>query len=90
LAFFFTELSGVLISIVMLSSHLFNKATAYLGIVGFGLLLTFEIFSSFVAGLTMMAMALAIFGGLLSMAWYILIAVRLFQLEENPAGTSPA
>jgi hypothetical protein len=90
LAFFFTELAGVLISIVMLSSHLFNKATAYLGIVGFGLLLTFEIFSSFVAGLTMMAMALAIFGGLLSMAWYILIAVRLFQLEENPAGTSPA
>ncbi len=29
-------------------------------------------------------MTLAMFGGLLSMAWYILIARRLFQLGRNP------
>jgi len=87
LAFFFTETAGVLISIVMLYSRVFNKATAYAGILGFGMLLIFEFFSSFVTGLSAVAMTLAMFGGLLSMAWYIMIARTLFQLGRTVSRT---
>ena len=80
LGFFLMEFAGMAISLVMLRSGIFSKATAYTGILGFGLLSVFEFFSSFISGLSSLAMALAIFGGLLSMAWYILTARRLFQL----------
>jgi hypothetical protein len=83
LAFFLVELAGMLISIVMLRSKIFGQAAAYAGILGFGMLLIFEFFSSFVTGLSALVMILAMFGGILSMAWYILIARRLFQLGEN-------
>lgn len=88
LAFFLIEAAGVAMSAVMLRSAIFGKANAYAGMLGFGMLLTFEFFASFVSGLGTATMALAIFGGLLSMAWYILIARGLFQLARNPAARS--
>ncbi len=85
LGFFLVETAGVLMSIVMLRSTVFSQATAYAGLLGFGMLLLFEFFSSFVAGVNGVTMILAMIGGLSSMAWYILIARRLFQLgESNP------
>ena len=83
LGFFLSEVAGIVISIVMLRSGIFSRASAYAGILGFGILLGFEIFSSFISGLNNVAMMLAIVGGLLSMAWYILIATRLFQLGQS-------
>jgi len=83
LGFFLSEAAGVMISFVMLRSKIFSKITAYAGMLGFGFLLAFEFFSSFVAGISNMAMILAMFGGILSLAWYILIARRLFQLGRN-------
>lgn len=82
LGFFLSEMAGVLISIVMLRGKIFSTVTAFAGILGFGILLVFEFFSSFVSGLSNVTMTLAIFGGLLSMAWYVLIARRLFQLRQ--------
>ena len=87
LGFFFTEAAGVLISIVMLRSKLFKAAAAYAGIFGFGFLLVFEVFSSFVAGLSTAAIALALLGGVLSMVWYILTAIGLFRLGKDPVET---
>jgi hypothetical protein len=83
LGFFLVEAAGVLISIVMLRGEIFSKVGAYAGIFGFGILLVFEFFSSFVSGLSTVTMLLAIFGGLLNMVWYILIAHRLFQLGQD-------
>jgi len=88
LGFFLSEVAGVLISFVMLRSEVFSNATAYVGMLGFGILMIFEFFSSFVAGLSAVAIGLAMIGGLLSMTWYILIAQRLFQLGRNPASPS--
>ena len=68
----------------MLRSKIFSKVTTYAGMFGFGILLVFEFFSSFVTGLSTVTMILAMIGGLLSMAWYVLIARRLFQLGRNP------
>ena len=83
LGFFLAELAGVLISVVMLRSGVFSKVNACAGILGFTILLVFEYFSSFVSGLSNVTMMLAMFGGLLSMAWYILLAKKLFQLGQN-------
>jgi hypothetical protein len=83
LGFCLSEVAGVMISFVMLRSMVFSKITAHAGMLGFGFLLVFEVLSSFVSGLNAMAMILAMVGGLLSLAWYILIARRLFQLGRN-------
>lgn len=83
LAFFLSELAGVLISYVMLRGQVFSKAAAYAGMFGFSFLLIFEFISSFFVGLSGAAMLLAMLGGLLSMVWYILIARRLFRLSAG-------
>jgi len=83
LGFFLTEAAGIIISIVMLQGRVFNKASAIIGILAFSLMMVFEICSSFVIGLSSVALLIAMSGGLLTMAWYILIARRLFQLGRE-------
>jgi hypothetical protein len=83
LAFFLSEIAGIIMGIVMLRGRVFSQAVAYLGIVGFGLLFVFEILSSFVPSLHDASLMLAMGGGLSSIAWYILIARRLFQLGQR-------
>ena len=83
LGFFLVEIAGISISIVMLRSKIFSKTTAFLGMLGFGSLLIFEIFSSFISGLSSAAMVFAVVSGLFTMAWYILTARRLFELARG-------
>jgi hypothetical protein len=80
LAFFLVEAAGVMMAVVMLRSGIFGRAAAVAGLLGFGMLLLFEIFSSFVLGVGGVTMILAILGGLATMVWYVLIARRLFRL----------
>ena len=87
LGFFLSELAGFFFSLLMLKSRVFSKATAVAGMAGFGMLIIFEFFASFATGLNLPAMLLAMIGGLLSMAWDILVARRLFQLSRDPAGS---
>ena len=82
IAFFLSEVAGILISFVMLRSKVFTPLNAYFGILGFSLLLIFEICSSFVPAFSDVVLIFAMCGGLMSMAWYILIARRLFQLSS--------
>ena len=79
LGFFFSEVAGIMISVVMLRGNVFSKVNAYAGILGFSILLVIECFSTF-SGLSDVLMILFMVGGLLSTIWYILIARRLFQL----------
>lgn len=83
LGFFLSEIGGILLSLVMLRGGVFSRAAAYAGIGGFGLLSVFEILSSFVPSLHDAALSIAMGGGLANMAWYILIARRLFQLGSH-------
>jgi hypothetical protein len=82
-AFFFSDVASIVISFVMLRGEVFSKINAYAGITGFILLLVFEVGVSFLWGLTDGAMLLAMVGGLLSMAWYVMLALRLFRLERT-------
>jgi hypothetical protein len=83
MGFFLSELAGILISAVMLRSGIFNKAAAYSGMIGFSLLLAYDICVSFLPGLSAPALIFAMAGGLLSLAWYVLIARRLSQLANE-------
>jgi len=83
IGFFLSEVAGILMSIVMVRSKAFSKLSGYLGVLGFSMLLIFDICSSFVPALSDVVLIFAMSGGLLSMAWYILIARRLSQLATG-------
>jgi hypothetical protein len=82
-AFFFADLSGILMSVSMLRGKVFSRVNAILGIVGFALLLVYEVLASFVSGLDGVAWVIVMFGGLSSTVWYVLSALRLFRLENT-------
>jgi hypothetical protein len=65
-----------------LRGGVFSPATAYVGMLGFGFLLIFEILSDFVPALFEAAMVFAIIGWIASIAWYIMVARRFFQLAK--------
>lgn len=80
LSLFLVILSGLLISIVMVRSAVFNKATGYVGISANGIALGYFAALIFVPSLTWLpAAAYAPF----RLAWYVLIAIRLFQLARG-------
>jgi hypothetical protein len=83
LAFFFSTLAGLGLSLVMLRAGIFSKASAILGIAGFGLLLLFEITADFAPGFRVTFLFAAI-GGPLSLAWDLLVALGLFRLARQP------
>ena len=79
---FVTGIIGIVFSFIMLRGRIFSKATAYTGILGFLLLSIYIIWATFVAVLYDVAMIFGVVGGILSTAWYILVARRLFQLSK--------
>ena len=81
--FLFGEIAIVAISWVMVRGGVFRKTTGYVGILA-GLCLTiFTVWSTFIPVFFDGAMLLAMIGGLLTIAWYILTARMLFQLSKR-------
>lgn len=83
LAFFLPTFAGLLMSWAMFQEKAFGRATSILGIVGNLLLLVYLVLVTFVAGAEKFAVALAMPGGLLTMAWMALFAIRLFRLARE-------
>jgi len=79
-------LAGLILSAVMLRSEAFSKATAWVGILGLGLLVASMPFATYTTTGPTTAIVSAIVavtyigGGLLSLAWYILVGLRLLKL----------
>lgn len=74
-------IAAIGMSFVMLRGGIFGKATARIGILGFTFLSIFTIWSTFVSGLYFVAFYFfGMIGGLLALAWFSLVARRLFQL----------
>ena len=82
LAFILAETAGILISVIILRSSIFSKLNAWAGIIGFSILAIFEYLTSFTFGLSNWTMLLSMIGGILTMVWYILLALRLFKLPK--------
>jgi hypothetical protein len=78
------ECGAILISVVMLRSTVFNKATAYVGLVTHGLDLTQILVGLLVPAVKVYVMAVA---GPLYLVWFALIGRRLLQLShQSPEG----
>jgi len=77
LSLFLLLLAGLIISIVMLRSEIFNKATAIVGILANGFGLGFFIALPFIPEYVWPFPAIS---APFRMIWYILIAIKLFQL----------
>ena len=80
IGFCLAEVAGILISVVMVRGGIFSKRSAWVGILGFGMLLIYEIFQSFIPGAASFALIFAMLGGILNLVWYGLIAQRLFKI----------
>lgn len=83
LAFILSEIGGILMGLVALRGKIFNRAAALAGAGGYGFLFLYEILASFVPSSADVALIFAMAGGLLNMAWYILVARRFFQLGRS-------
>jgi hypothetical protein len=83
--------AGMIASVVMLRSDLFNRATAYVGILASALDLAYCLAYAFVP--TVDSELLAIFfipaAGLLLMIWHILVGWRLYRLVHLEGKTLP-
>ena len=74
------QLGALIISMTMLKSNVFNKLTAYTGIVTHGLDLAHIIIGFFLPTVGIILMAIA---GPLYLLWFPLIGIRLFKLKTK-------
>lgn len=83
--FVLPSLAQLALSWIMLRAGIFSRATAATGLLGIACLLIFMIWATLLPASFETAMVLAVPGGLLTMAWNILVARRLVQLARGPA-----
>lgn len=83
LAFLLLSIAGILMSLVILKGRAFNKAAGWTGLLSNSLLLAYVIFVTFVPGTKAFAMLISAPGGLLAIAWLILVAIGLFRLGRR-------
>jgi hypothetical protein len=79
---FLTQVAGLLITSIMLRGTIFGKWTGRAGLAGFSLMVMFFILTAFVPERYDNAMLIAAPGGLLLMAYQIMLARRFFQLAR--------
>lgn len=77
---FITGIVGLIFSVILLVGRIFSKITAYLGILGFLLLLIYTFWATFIPLSYNTAIIFGGIGGILTTLWYILVARKLFQL----------
>jgi len=78
--------AALLMSMVMLQGRMFGKVNSYVGIVGNALMVVYIMVVTFAPAVKEMAMAFAMPGGLLLVAWMIMLTIRLFQLGSSRDG----
>lgn len=75
-------LSELLISVIMLRTRVFSRATAWIGLTGTTFLLIYLVLITFVPAAKSSAMVFVAPGGILSIVWMILYTRKLFQLAR--------
>ena len=83
MGFFLSSIGTLLMSIAMLIGRVFNRITAWVGIVGITLLIIYTIGSTFVPDSREAMMVIVLPGGLLLMVWNVMVAKKLFQLRAD-------
>ncbi len=83
--FFVSEVSLFLMLFVMLKVRLFGRVSTILGLVGALLLTVFTFGATLNPPLYNTLMTASMFGGLLMLAWYVLLAIRFFRMAGETA-----
>ncbi|MDF2592533.1 MAG: conserved rane protein of unknown function [Clostridia bacterium] len=83
MGFALSTLASISFAFIMLKGKIFSKATAYIGIIGFSLLLVYMVLVTFVSSSDNLIMMLAMPGGLLALGWNIGVAKKLLQLSKK-------
>jgi hypothetical protein len=81
IGFLLPNIAGLVMSFTMLTGKVFGKVTSYLGIAGSALIMLYIVLVTFAPNIKDMATAFAMPGGLMSMAWMAMFAIRLFQIS---------
>jgi hypothetical protein len=81
--FMLSTAANLTMAYVVLRGKVFSRATAYVGFIGFALLLIYTIAITFVSKSSNVIMILAMPGGLLAMAWNIMVAKKLLHLSKK-------
>jgi hypothetical protein len=87
--FLLNTTGSTLMMVVMLGGRVFERRTALAGLIGSSSLLVFTIIVTFAPAIFTLAMALAMLGGLLMMAWNVLVALGMFRLGRLPGSHRP-
>ena len=82
MGFLFTQSAALMMAFVLLNGGIFSKVTAWLGAAGFGLMLVFFTMAAFVPEQFTTAMMISALGGLLLIAYHILLASKFLQLAK--------
>jgi hypothetical protein len=77
--FLIGEIGGILFSIIILIGGILKKSTGIIGLIGCSFLLIFEIISSFIGTLFHESIIVAMIGGIMTLAWYVLIGLGLLK-----------
>jgi hypothetical protein len=79
--FFIGEVSLFLMLITMLRAGIFSRVSSVIGIVGAVLLTVFTFGATLNPPMYNTLMTMSMFGGLLMLAWYVMVALRFFKLK---------
>jgi len=80
IGYLFLAVAGLIVSIIMLKSESFNKATAYVGVLGSGFTFTNQI--SLVVAPTIAGILMPI-NGLIWLVWWLMVSRGLFTLSKR-------
>jgi hypothetical protein len=83
IGFIVPGLAGLIMSCAMLSGKVFSKIISYLGIFGNALITLYVVLVTFAPSIKDMATAFAMPGGLMLIAWMVMITIRLFQIAKQ-------
>ena len=77
-------IAAISISVIMLRGGVFSRTNAWIGIIGFTLLLVFTFVATFILAWYLIAFySFGMIGGLLALAWFVLAGARFFKLGRQ-------
>ncbi len=78
--FFVNEVSIFMMLIIMLRARIFSSVSAIVGLLGAALLTIFTFGATFSPAVYNSLMTMSMVGGLLMLAWYVMMAMKLFKM----------
>ncbi|MDA3937098.1 MAG: hypothetical protein PF636_09670 [Actinomycetota bacterium] len=81
--FFLSSVGTLLMAVAMLVGGVFRRLASWTGIVGMSFLLAYVVGTAFSLAPTGVLMIVAMPGGLMMIAWYVMVARKLFRLTST-------